>query len=237
MNIIITGGSSGIGREIANHYINKISKVTILDKKKSTLKKGNFIKLDFTENNIKKIINHKDLSFNKIIIIHAAVKKTKKKFQVESKKNLDDSFSISVSYPFILFKDIIDDAINNKVCCKFINLGSILTNVLSPNQSISYHLAKSGSLTLTKLFSVFFRSKYFTSVSINFGYFNKKLSNKSSKKILNIHQKLSNNSIPVKINDVIELVDFIIKSRNNYLNGSEISVDQGISKIEQFYLS
>jgi 3-oxoacyl-[acyl-carrier protein] reductase len=237
IHLIITGGSDGIGKEIAKYYMDKISKVTILDKKNSKLKKSNFIKLDFTKNNQKKIKNSENLSFNKIIIINAAVKKTKKKIQFEKKRDLDDAFSISVSYPFMLFKDIINHAIKKKIYCKFINLGSILTKVISPNQSISYHLAKSGSLSLTKLFSVFFRSKYFTSVSINFGYLNKKYVNKSSKKILRMHQKLSNNSTPVNINDVIETINFIIKSDNNYLNGSEISVDHGISQIEQFYLS
>ena len=52
-----------------------------------------------------------------------------------------------------------------------------------------------------------------------------------------MHQKFSNNSKPVNINDVIETINYVIKSNNNYLNGSEISVDQGISQIEQFYLS
>ena len=52
-----------------------------------------------------------------------------------------------------------------------------------------------------------------------------------------MHQRLSNNSTPVNIKDVIETINFIVKSDNNYLNGSEISVDQGISQIEQFYLS
>ena len=237
IHLIITGGSNGIGKEIAKYYMDKISKVTILDKKNSNLKKSNFIKVDFTKNNKKKIKNSENLSFNKIVIINAAVKKTKKKIRFEKKRDLDEAFSISVSYPFMLFKDIINQTIKKKIYCKFINLGSILTKVISPNQSISYHLAKSGSLTLTKLFSVFFRSKYFTSVSINFGYLKKKNENKFSKKIFRMHQKLSNNSKPVNINDVIETINYVIKSNNNYLNGSEISVDQGISQIEQFYLS
>ena len=61
IHIIITGGSSGIGNEIAKYYMNKISKVTILDKKNSKLKKSNFIKVDFTQNNKKKIKNSENL--------------------------------------------------------------------------------------------------------------------------------------------------------------------------------
>ena len=79
IHLIITGGSNGIGKEIAKYYMDKISKVTILDKKNSNLKKSNFIKVDFTKNNKKKIKNSENLSFNKIVIINAAVKKTKKK--------------------------------------------------------------------------------------------------------------------------------------------------------------
>ena len=92
IHLIITGGSNGIGKEIAKYYMDKISKVTILDKKNSNLKKSNFIKVDFTKNNKKKIKNSENLSFNKIVIINAAVKKTKKKIRFEKKKDLDEAF-------------------------------------------------------------------------------------------------------------------------------------------------
>ena len=92
IHLIITGGSNGIGKEIAKYYMDKISKVTILDKKNSNLKKSNFIKVDFTKNNKKKIKNSENLSFNKIVIINAAVKKTKKKIRFVKKWDLVEAF-------------------------------------------------------------------------------------------------------------------------------------------------
>jgi NAD(P)-dependent dehydrogenase (short-subunit alcohol dehydrogenase family) len=236
IHLIISGGSDGLGYNIAQYYSNKVSKVTVIDKKKCNLKNAEFIKVDLSRNFKNKLFYKNNLSFSKIVIINSAVRRSKKKMFSENKKDLDKAFSVSVSSPFILFKGIIEQVTKKKIYCKYINLGSILSKIISPTQSISYHLAKSGSSSLAKIFSVFFRSKYFTSVNINLGYFSRKNVTNSARKILKKHQKLSNNSTPTNFADIIATINYIISSNNNYLNGCDISVDQGISQIEQFYI-
>lgn len=240
IHLIITGGSSGLGREIVNYYSKKVSQITIIDKKKSDLKKINFINLDLTKVKEFNLVNEKFFSYTKIVIINAAVQKLKKNILFEKKEDLDKAFSISVSSPFALFKNLIIKAIEKKIYCKYIDLGSVLSNVISPHQTVSYHLAKSGSLQLSRILSIFFRSKYFTSTSIKIGFFskniNKKNMNELFKKHYKKHQDLSNKSKDVSFENIIETINFIIKNNHNYLNGAEISVDQGISHIEQFYI-
>lgn len=236
VHLIVTGGSDGLGYQIAEYYSNTVSKVTVIDKKNCKLKNIEFIKVDLSGNFQNKLLNKDNLFFTKIVIINSAVHRSKKIMLSENKKDLDKAFSVSVSSPFILFKELIKQATKKKIYCKYINLSSVLSKIISPSQSISYHLAKSGSSNLAKIFSVFFRSKYFTSVNINLGYFSRKNFTNSGSKILKKHQKLSNNSTPTNFDDIIETINYIVSSNNNYLNGSDISVDNGISQIEQFYI-
>ena len=236
-HLIITGGHSGIGKMIVDHYIDKVLKITIIDKKKIKSKKADFIYTDLSKIvKIKKLINKNNFSFEKIIIINAAVHRLKKKVMKESQSDLNQAFSISASSPFILFKNVISHAIKRQVQCKYINIGSVLDNLISPDQSASYHFAKSSALNLVKLFSIFFMSKYFSSVSIKIGYFEKGKNNKKSLKIKSRYLSLVNRSPLFNFNNLAEVINLIINSKNNYLNGSEIVVDHGVSNIEQFHL-
>lgn len=237
IHLIISGGSSGIGRKIADFYIDKVTKITILDRKKFKSKKINFVHTDLSKTiNARKLNNIKNFKFDKIIIINTAVQRSKKKIMQENQNDLNRAFSISVSSPFTIFKPIIFQAIKKRIECKYISIGSVLDSLISPDQSASYHFAKSSALNLVKLFSIFFMSKYFSSVSIKIGFFEKNKKNIKSSKIKKRYLSLTKKSKLFNFDNLVDVINLIINSKNNYLNGSEIVVDHGISNIEQFHL-
>ena len=80
IHLIITGGSSGLGKKIVNYYSKKVSLITIIDKTKNELKESNFIKLDLTKVKKFNLINEKKFFLHKNCYYKCSSTKIKKIF-------------------------------------------------------------------------------------------------------------------------------------------------------------
>ena len=87
----------------------------------------------------------------------------------EFQKELNINFNISASSPFTIFKKLIENC-EKKIICKYINIGSVLNEKVSPDQSVGYHIAKMSAFSIFKIFSVYYRSSLFSATSIKIGY-------------------------------------------------------------------
>ena len=175
-------------------------------------------------------------------MINLAVAHSKTKIMEQGQKELNINFNISASSPFTIFKKLIKNCEKKKIICKYINIGSVLNEKVSPDQSVGYHIAKMSAFSIFKIFSVYYRSSLFSATSIKIGYLSsrEKLKGKNKKKfnlIKEKYKKLSNNSLEVTYDDIIYKLKIIIGDNSNISNGDEISIDSGISNLENFYVS
>ena len=235
--IIITGGSSGFGHLIASYFYKKLYDVTILDIKKSKLKNINFIRTDLSKKKVQNLLkNIKFKNTKKIVLINCAVWKSKKNISNENYSDWQRTFSVGLFSNFFLTRNISELSIKNKIKCNIINIGSVLSKLVSTNQAASYHALKSAVESLTRVFAINYISEYLTFNTISLGFVKKSNSKRSSKlnKLINNTKKLAKTKKIGDENCIIECIKYLISEHGEYLNGTSIVLDGGLSNIEQF---
>ena len=104
INILLTGGSSGIGKAIAKYFSKKNYNVIILDNKKASFKEKNifFIKCDLTKiKNFNKIISNVNKKFKSIeVLINCARSGKRLDIHEENESNWDKTMSVNLKSTF-----------------------------------------------------------------------------------------------------------------------------------------
>lgn len=235
--IIVTGGSSGFGHLISSYFYKNFYHVTILDIKKSKLKNVNFIKVDLSKKINQSILSKLNLkSTKKVVLINCAIWKSKKNISTESYKDWNKTFSVGLFSNFFLAREIAEFSIRNKIKCRIINIGSVLSKLVSKKQSASYHSLKSAVESMTRVFAVNYISDYLTVNTISLGFI-KKSNSKNTLKFKKLIKSLTKFSKTKKIADeknLIGCIQYIISDAGDYLNGANLVLDGGLSNVEQF---
>jgi NAD(P)-dependent dehydrogenase (short-subunit alcohol dehydrogenase family) len=241
--IVITGGSSGIGYELALFFSEDNHRVIIIDLYKPRKINNNIFFLKFNLKNFKNIQSVYSQIKNKFgevdVLINNARGGVKKEFLHENYSNFENTFNIILSSHFFLSQFLIKNK-KNKNYLTIINISSVASKMIS-SESAAYHLAKSGLEQMTKYFaynSIKKKVKVFSlmpALIIQKRHYKKFFSGKNIKyrSIAKIYQNYGKFG---EVKDIYSLTNFLIDDSSAFLNGNSFTLDGGSSLVEPFSL-
>ena len=236
-NVLITGGSGDIGREIVSHLALKNLRIFFTfnknfkgaQKLSEKLKKinSNVFYFKVSNNNQKQIVNTVKKIKNKYgtidILINNAGLSQIKNFTKITKIDLDTMIDVNLKGPFFWSQEIIKDMIKKKFG-RIINISSI-GGQWGGTEQIHYAISKAGVICLTKSLAKTFSKYGVTSNCISPGLITTKLLKKT-----NFRKQV--NLIPSKklgrTYDLLSTIDFLIDQRSSYITGQTINVNGGM---------
>lgn len=238
--IIVTGGTRGIGKEIATQFLINGGHVTItgtkyLDikkiKKEWGFKNINYQRVDFLKK--KSVITFLDWIKNQkkidVLVNNAGINVVD--LNINSKlsdfKNLMD---VNLKGPYLLSREVSSIMKKNKFG-RILNISSIWGEITRPGRSL-YSTTKFGLVGLTKTLAVELASYDILVNAIAPGFTMTELTNKT-----NTQQELENlkKIIPIKRLaqpiEIARLILFICSDMNTYLTGQNIIIDGGYTNV------
>ena len=242
-NILILGGSNGIGGEVTKLFLEKDVNIIILD-----IDKNGFDK-KFNNNNKVKFINFDlaDISKHKKVIIqikkkfktiHAIINFSRsgnrKSLESENIKNWDLTLNVNLRGTFFFLREIAN-IMKRQSFGNIVNISSV-AGKFTTRESVPYHISKNGITILSKLFAKNY-GKYgvkINSISPSFilqKRYQDKFNNKKNSKVKKILKFVNNVKNIGKSKDVFELINFLISSKSNFINGEDIMLDGGSNSI------
>ena len=247
--VIITGGTSGIGLNLANFFYKKnfnISIVGIADKStinnlksKFDVKKSLIINLDLVKkNNIKKFVKLTTKKFKKIdILINCAGLQHVAPICKFSDKIWDYIININLTTPFKMIKEVLPIMRNNR-WGRIINISSVHGTIASQFKS-GYVSSKHGLVGLTKVVALETARENITCNAIAPGFVDTDLVKKQildiSKKKKISFKKVSDSLLRekhpsmnfVKKDDVSSLAYYLTTNEAAQITGSNLIIDGG----------
>lgn len=236
---IVTGGSKGIGKTIAEKLISHGCKVAVLGRNFNDLKifksyfnlSDNIMILECdvsdynqVETSIQKI--YENWGKIDILINNAGINRDKLLLRL-SNEDWDDVIRVNLKGVFNTTK-IVSKYMLKKRYGKIINISSVIGQIGNSGQS-NYAASKSGLEGFTRSLAVEFGSKNINVNAISPGYIKTQMTEKLDQK--NINNMLNN--IPLnklgKTDDVANLVCFLSSKISNYITGQVINVDGGMT--------
>jgi NAD(P)-dependent dehydrogenase (short-subunit alcohol dehydrogenase family) len=217
-NIVLKGSSRGIGKHIYDH-LSKSFNIIGISRKPS--KRTQFCCDISSKNEVKKVF--KKIKKIDILINNASVTETKKNkidnFDYTIKSNLNGTF-YCCHYAL--------DKLKKSKSPKIINISSINAHVGFPNNP-GYVSSKGGVNSLTKSLAVDYGKFNVKVNSLSLGYISEGMSIKSYE---NKGKRLRRKKNTIlnrwgNAEDVIEVIDFIVRARNLYMTGSDLVIDGG----------
>lgn len=230
---LIFGGNSPIALSIANNLRapNKIPILVTRDKSKfnnDLIKPGvELIQLDMQnldEDEVKKIIISK--SVDSLVFMH--------RYNQENEDTLD-RFQVEIHGP----RTIIDIFIKYAQESEFkpvIFGGSPAARVIQTKQPMGYHMSKAAQISMMKYLAVNYGSDGFRFNTVSPGaYIEKERSKEYYKKNPELVKSIEK-LVPVgrfgKVNDISNLVNFLLSETSSFINGATIEIDGGISALD-----
>jgi len=232
--ILVSGGSSGIGRSICYFLYNKRFHVINIDKKKPIKKEKDieFKKFDITQfKNVKKIIYQilkpKNLKIYGLVnCAGITISKNSLNYDI---KNWNKTIDTNLTGPFFLCQEVSKLMIKKKIKGSIVNFTSISSELAMPDNP-AYNASKAGLKHLTKSLAVDL-SKHFIRVNnISPGY-TKTDMNKKSWQDVSLRKKRSSRNLMnrwAEPNEYNEAVMFLLDNKkSSYITGSDIIIDGG----------
>jgi len=233
-NILITGGSTRIGREIALHFSKKGWNIAIHYFKSSSQAK--FLKKIIEKNKVKVILIKADLKNNKQVesifsiakkelgtidcLINNAALFEKDDILDFTTKSWNDHLNINLMSPAILIKNFAKQ-VPKKTRSNIINIIDQRVFKLTPI-FMSYTLSKSALYTLTKTMAM----RLSPNIKVNGIAPGPTIKSKrQSTKHFNKQTESTLLKKPVRLQDICDTVEFLIN--NNSITGQIIAVDSG----------
>ena len=234
-NVIITGATRGIGKAIAEKFIDYGSNVFITGTKdvkifKSNLKIKDYIQLNsYDQSSVNNFYNTVN-KINKIDILinNMGINKIDHIKDIKS-KDFDDLINTNLKIPFYLSQLVSKKMIKRKKG-KILNISSIWS-VVSKEKRVSYATSKSGLNGLTRSLAVDLGKYNILVNSLSPGIVNTDLTRKILGSEINSIKKL----IPLKrlanVNEISSTAIFLCSDLNTYITGQNIMVDGGYTVI------
>lgn len=224
--IIITGGSSGIGKFIVKNLLKNKFFVVNLTRKPTTIKSKRY------ENYcLKNFYNEKDLDTfffyikKKFKNIYALINNAGGTFDGYESSRFRENIEINLNFTFNITSKFIK-ILKNKG--KIINISSIASVVSLPNNP-GYNASKAAINSLTRSFASDYAGKKINVNSLILGYFPTKMTHKSFTNNLKKKTIIKNTILQRwgKLEDIYGPVEFLLSSKSNYITGQSIVVDGG----------
>ena len=230
-NIIITGGSGGIGSSLIDFLIKKNYQIFNFDLKPCKNKKVTNFTCDLTD---PKKIQSNFLKFKKKYktvfgLINCAGFTASKNALLFDMKKWNQTIAINLTAPFLFSQLAANLMKSKKVKGSIVNITSISADLPMPN-SIAYNVSKAGLKNLTKSYAIDFANCGIRINNLSPGYTRTKMTKKSWN---NKKERLKRTNKTTLLRwgnpeDYNEAVDFLIDSKKSgYMTGSDLIIDGG----------
>ena len=239
-NVLITGSSSGIGKEIARvlakdydvilHYNNGYESAKLL--KEELDKKYNrdylMVKCDLSkEEEIDSMLNTIYKRYNSIdILINNAGIAIDTLFEDKTKDNFMKTLDINLIAPFLLCKKIGPKMKENKYGV-IINMSSTNGIDTSYIESLDYDASKAGLISLSKNLANYF-APYVRVNTICTGWVNTEMNSNLDNDFIKSEEDKILLGRFANPEEIANLVEFLISDKASYINNSIIRIDGGI---------
>ncbi len=247
--VIITGGTSGIGLNLANFFYKKKFNIAIVGlakkteiknlKKKFNIGKSLILNLDLIKNsNIKKTVKYTHKKFGKVdILINCAGLQHVAPICKFSDKIWDYIINLNLSTPFKMIKEVLPIMRKNK-WGRIINISSVHGTIASQFKA-GYVSSKHGLVGLTKVVALETARENITCNAIGPGFVDTELVQKQIKDISKkkgISLKKSSDDLLrekhpsmnfIKKDDVSSLAYYLTTNEADQITGSNIIIDGG----------
>lgn len=239
-NIIVTGGTKGIGKAIATQYLMNGGKVTVTGTKEISLSKLKqqwgfsnieYQKVDFlNKNSLKRFLNwiSKQEKID-ILVNNAGINKVSSNVD-SSETDFDNLFDVNLKAPYLLSK-LVSRKMKKNRSGKIANISSIWSSITRPGRSI-YSSTKFGIVGLTKTLAVELASYGVLVNAIAPGFTMTELTKKTntSKELEELRKTIPIKKLANPV-EIAQLVLFLTSDLNTYLTGQNIIIDGGYSVV------
>ncbi len=228
MNVLLTGGNSGIGYAILNYFLNSDHKVTVIDSNLSQLssnKNLSLVQLDLADVvSLSNWLVQENQIFD-VLINCAGIREIISVLQL----NLTEwqkILSVNLTAPFLISQYVARQAIMHNRTANIINISSISGIQAEPNRA-AYCASKHGIIGLTKEMAVELGKDNIRVNAIAPGVIQTELTNAyfDNKETVEIIKK----NTPLKTwgnpENVVSAIKFILE--NNFVTGSVVVIDGG----------
>ena len=227
-NIIVLGGSKGIGLEIAKNLINLKANIIIISRSKPKLNyKHVFFKCNIeNENEIKIVLQKIKKNYKKFFSIINCIAIT---LPAQNKLQPNDKFYKTLDINLIKFYFFISN-IYNKIENKgsILNISSIYADLAFPNNP-SYSVSKAGINALTRSLAEDLSYKKIRVNSISAGYIKSNMTQKSFNDKKRREHIIKQNLLKRwgTVNEIAMPAIFLISYSASFITGQNITIDGG----------
>tara|TARA_B100002019_G_scaffold293508_1_gene321734 strand:- start:2296 stop:3045 length:750 start_codon:yes stop_codon:yes gene_type:complete len=229
-NILITGGSRGIGESISKGFLQNGANVTILDKKNpSKQNKSNFIKCDLADHaNIKNSINNYIKHSSPHVLINCVAITLPNKSERYTKVDWERTLSINLSGIFYICQEVGNHMIQKKISGSIINLTSIGAEQGFENNP-AYGASKAGLKQLSKSLAAEWGKFNIRVNNLVPGYTNTPMNKKSWNNLKLRNQRSANTMLNrwAAVEEMVGPAIFLASDASSYITGSDLIVDGG----------
>ncbi len=229
-NILITGGSRGIGESISKGFLQNGANVTILDKKNpSKQNKSNFIKCDLADYaNIKNSFNNYIKHCSPHVLINCAAITLSNKSERYTKVDWERTLSINLSGIFYICQEVGKHMIQKKISGSIINVTSIGAEQGFENNP-AYGASKSGLKQLSKSLAAEWGKFNIRVNNLVPGYTNTPMNKKSWNNLKLRNQRSANTMLNrwAAVEEMVGPAIFLASDASSYITGSDLVVDGG----------